>query len=103
MEITFKGKLSKLSLMITLFINALLLCMLFGVVLKISLNPAIYNYLGALGIIVLLILPYLMRPALYTIAPKGIVINKIIFPISIPANTIIEIKEVSYSELYAHA
>jgi Bacterial PH domain len=101
METIFKAKLSKLSLAITVIVNAILLVVLFRIaVLKDYSQPEIYRYIAALGIIIALVLPHLIHPVSYTISPDGITINKILFSSSISIGDITEIKKVNYSDLF---
>lgn len=101
METTFKARLSKLSLVITVVVNVILLIILFRVaVFKDPSQPEIYKYISALVIVMTLVLAHLLHPVSYTISPEGITINRIMFSFCIPIGDITKIKKVSYSDLF---
>src|SRR5687767_11673717 len=101
METTFKAKLSKLSLAITIIVNVVLLIVLFKVALfKDPSESDLYKYLVALSIIMILVLSHLTHPVSYTVSSKKVKINKIIFSFSIPIEAITEIKKVNYADLF---
>lgn len=99
MENIFKAKFSKVSLILTILFNIVLIEELFRVALNADALGA-YKYIIIFIIIFFLTLPHLIHPASYTTSSIGITINKKIFPIFIPLADILEIKEINYSSLF---
>jgi hypothetical protein len=106
MELNFKAKLSKFSLFLTILTNIgiIFVCyvMLFREDLLKNTNqpPIIFKYILVLVILIIFLIGFLLHPFKYSISNSKICIHRLIFKKSIEISSILEIKEIKYSQLY---
>lgn len=107
MEKKYKANLSIVAILITIVVNALLtLIALYSISTTDTASTAInlpgypYNIIFGIGIVVLLFTVYLLRPRAYSINKgKAVIIEKLVKPIAIPIDDILEIRKVDYKRL----
>lgn len=105
MESKFKAKLSKLSIVLTILVNLLIILscyiMLFREDLLKNTNqpPNIIKYFIVFFLIIVILITFLLHPKSYTINNSYIEINKPLYTKKIAISEIYDIKEIDYENL----